>query len=54
MEEKKKTNPKRLVIDIPLELHTEIKQRAALRLMPIRVWVARIIMEAIKKEKQYE
>lgn len=45
---------KQLMIHIPVDLHAEIKSRAALRNITIKKWVLRAIMEQIKKEKQYE
>lgn len=54
MEDDKKSLTKRLVIDLSTEEHVEIKTRAALRNITIKKWVMRAIMEALKKEKQYE
>lgn len=54
IQEKKRTTPKRLLIDIPINLHTEIKSRAALRNISIRTWVVRALIQAIKQEDKYE
>ena len=45
---------KRLVLDVPLELHTEVKKRAATRNISIKIWISRAIINAIKEEKKYE
>lgn len=49
-----KQTPKRLLIDIPAELHKEIKVRAAVKNITLKAWVLRAICEAIKTEKSYE
>lgn len=49
-----KQTPKRLLIDIPIDLHKEIKVRAAVKNITLKVWVLRAIFEAIKTEKSYE
>lgn len=54
MEDKKKSYEKRLIVDITVEEHNEIKIRAAARNLSIKTWVMRAIQEAILKEKKYE
>ena len=53
MEEIKK-KPKRLVIDIPEDLHTRVKLRATTRNITIRLWVLRALIFALTKEEKYE
>lgn len=52
--EKQRKGPKRLIVDINEEEHAEIKSRAAKRHIPMRVWVHRALIEAIKKEQIYD
>jgi predicted HicB family RNase H-like nuclease len=52
MEEKK--SKKRLVIEVDDRMHETIKDRANHRHVTIRKWVLRALLEAIKKEQQYE
>ncbi len=55
MENKDNLNQiKRLIVDIPNELHIEIKMRATKRGISIKKYIIRAIMETIKKEKEYE
>ena len=49
-----KEKPKRIVLDVPQDLHTQVKIRAATRNIPIRTWVVRAIIAAIKAEEKYE
>lgn len=53
MHEDKNKILKRLVMDIDVNFHAEIKMRAARLNLPMRVWVKRAIAEAIKKEEKY-
>jgi hypothetical protein len=43
-----------LVIEIPIEIHTEIKKRAIFRNITMRKWVLIALIEQIKKEKLTE
>lgn len=54
MEDQENKPLKRLAIEVDAEFHTEIKKRAAERQISLRMWVVRAIMEAIRREKQYE
>ncbi len=54
MEEKQKNKTKRLLVDVSLDLHDEVKKRAMARRIYITVWLKRAIMDQIKKEQQYE
>lgn len=54
MEEKQKNKTKRLLLDVPIDLHMEVKKRALQRGIYVTVWLKRAIMEQIKKEQQYE
>lgn len=47
-------SPKRLLIDIPDQLHEEIKKRAATRNITMRKWVIRAVMRVIEEEKKYD
>lgn len=49
-----KEKPKRIVLEVPEDLHTQVKVRAAKRNIPIRTWVIRAIVAAIKEEEKYE
>ena len=44
--------PKRLTVDIPEELHAEIKSSAAFRNITIRTWIIRVIVSALRKEEE--
>lgn len=50
----KKSQNKRLSIDIPLELHKEIKKRALFVNITLRKWVIRAIIEKMKQEDKYQ
>lgn len=52
METKEKS--KRLVIEVPNDLHIEIKMRAVQRGITLKKYIIRSVMETIKKEKSYE
>ncbi len=52
--ENNESKNKRLIIDIPAELHKDIKIRSATKNISIRTWVVRAIVQAIEKEKKYE
>lgn len=54
MDQIEETKLKRLLLDVNLELHNEVKKRAAERGISLKVWLKRAIMAQIKKEEQYE
>lgn len=45
---------KRLNIEIPEELHKKIKVKAAQRNITVRLWVSRLLINALKQEEIYE
>jgi predicted HicB family RNase H-like nuclease len=45
---------KRLVAEIPPEIHKEIKIQAAFGNMTMRKWVIRAIIEKIQRDKKYQ
>jgi len=45
---------KRLIAEIPLEIHNEIKKKAIFHNISLRKWVLQAIMEKITKEEQYQ
>ena len=47
-------NKKRLAVDIDLELHKQIKARAAFRNISITDWIMIAITQRILEEKKYE
>ncbi len=42
---------KRLIVDIPMDMHIEVKKRAAIRGISIKKYVLKAIIERIKKER---
>jgi predicted HicB family RNase H-like nuclease len=54
MKEKERTTPKRLVLNIPEQLHQEIKQRALDRNITLRKYVLQALMTRIQNENKYE
>ena len=50
MEERKRKSPKRLLIDIPEEIHREIKRSALNKNITLRKWVLRVFLIALKQE----
>jgi len=54
MEEKQKKTPKRLLIDIDVDLHSKIKARAAARNITLKTYITRAILRAIAEEQKYE
>lgn len=50
----KRNDEKTLILNVPIELHQEIKLRATEKNVPIRTYVIRALMEYIKKEKKHE
>lgn len=51
MEEKENARSKRLVVILDIEMHIEIKKRAAVQNVSIRKWLEQAINEKIKQEK---
>lgn len=45
---------KRLNVEIPEELHKQLKIRAAERCITIKKWIIRAINLAVKEEQKYE
>lgn len=45
---------KRLVADIPLELHNEVKKQAMFINITLRKWIVRAIIEKIQRDKKYQ
>jgi predicted HicB family RNase H-like nuclease len=54
MSDKKKKAIKKLIIDLDLDLHCEIKKRAAERNISMKKWIEIAVEERITYEKQYE
>jgi predicted HicB family RNase H-like nuclease len=46
-------SPKRLIIDIPEELHGQIKSIAAMRNITIGKWVTRLIIKEINRLESF-
>lgn len=42
--------PKRIVFDASIEMHTEIKSRAAKKRCTVREWISMAIIERIQRE----
>ena len=49
-----KLNYKFMIIEIPIQLHNEIKTRAAIRGMTLKKYVMQAVSNRIEKEKKYE
>jgi len=49
----KEDKPKRLLIDMPSELHAKIKSIAALHNITLRKLILRLIIIEIKKQEEY-
>jgi predicted HicB family RNase H-like nuclease len=43
-------NRKKVIFELPLELHTEVKVAAAKRNISMSLWIHRAILDKIKKE----
>ena len=54
MVHKQRKSRKRLIINIPDELHSHIKERASHRYMSITGYVLQALVEKILREKQFE
>lgn len=54
MENKERIGRRRLHIDLPKELHQQLKLNAVKRNVTLTKIVCRLIVEYINKEKQYE
>jgi len=53
MDEEKKI-PKRIIFDVPEELHSKVKSEAALRNIPIRKWIIRLIINELTRLESYK
>ena len=53
MKMKKRAGPKRLTVEIDENMHHRIRLRASLRNVTIRLWVLRVLTEALLKEERY-
>ena len=49
-----KKTPKRLVIDVPDDLHARIKTRCAIRRMKIKDYVIHAIVKALLEDEKYD
>lgn len=45
---------KAITVEVTSEIHRLVKERAALRNIPIRQWVTKIIIRSLKKEIEFE
>lgn len=45
---------KKLIVEIPEEIHTTIKLKAILKNISMKTWVLRVIVREIEKEAMYE
>lgn len=54
MAEKDKEPVKRMIFELPVKTHCEVKMRAAERNVSIKKWLLIAIQERIEKERQYE
>lgn len=54
MEQKKRQRGKRIVFDVSLEEHVEIKKRAAIHNITIKKYIMEAVEQRIMKEKKYE
>lgn len=44
----------RFTFDLPLIIHAELKSRAAYKGLSLKQYVTRILVEALKKEEEYD
>ena len=44
---------KRIVLDVGIYMHTEIKSRAARKNISMKAYILRAVMDAIRKEDNY-
>jgi predicted HicB family RNase H-like nuclease len=51
--DKQRNTPNRLVVDVPKELHADIKIRAIAQGTTLRRWVLKAIAARIKEEESY-
>jgi hypothetical protein len=54
MAEKKNIDRKRVIFEVDLYLHCDIKKRAAIRNISVKKWLLIAISERIEKERSYE
>lgn len=45
---------KRIVLEFPIDIATEIKMRSAKRNISMKLWIYRAVMKAIKEEDKYK
>jgi len=50
MKDKHGNELKRLIVDLNINIHCEIKKRASQKNMTIKAWIEKAIMEQIRKE----
>ena len=48
------TNRKQICFEVQPEVHTEVKIAAAKRNISMNLWLHRLIMEALAKERKYD
>jgi hypothetical protein len=51
---KKRLNKKRLAVDLPIEIHNEIKEQAEKRRCTITKYIICVLRRVIQEEKRYE
>ena len=49
-EKRKEYNLKQLIIEVPTELHNEIKSHVAIRNISMKRWIMRTLIQALKNE----
>lgn len=54
MDNKERKFRKRVIFDVTLEEHYEIKRQAALRHIPIRIYILQAVERRIMEEKKYD
>jgi len=50
---RQKPYKKRLSMDLPIEIHVELKERSARRNITITKYIMSLVMEQLKKERSY-
>jgi hypothetical protein len=51
---RQKPYKKRLSMDLPIEIHVELKERSARRNITITKYIMSLVMEQLKKERSYD
>jgi len=49
-ERRKKLNLKQLIIEVPIDVHMQIKLNATKRNIPMRTWVLRKLIKGLREE----